>query len=450
MTTLRPFQLDGAKRIYAFRGRALLADEQGLGKTLQALYWVLKTSKHRPVIIVTPASVKYAWQSEAGLHFNMRTEVLEGRRQKRMMQLPGPVVILNYDILKSWLPALLKAKPKTVIFDECHYIKNPEAERTKAALKLAEGATSVLGLSGTPLTNRPIELWPVLSAICPDLFPERGKYAWRYCNPRYTPWGWQYDGATRTGELHRVLTDWCMIRRLKRDVAKELPPKIRHVVPFKLDSYEEYNKAQSDFLHWLKEISPARAKRAKKSEALTKIGYLLRLVAKLKLNWTAQWIEEFLECHPDQKLIAFSMHTPVIRHLFHKFEKVAVVIDGSVTGRKRVEAQRQFQSNRRTRLLLGQWVAAGVGLNLQVASNVAGLDFPWTPGHLLQGEDRIHRIGQKSQCIIHYLVAMGTIEEKQIKVLRKKATVLDSILNGTRPSKDLDLFSELLKEVVAQ
>ena len=115
MTKLRPFQLDGAKQIYAFGGRALLADEQGLGKTLQALYWVGKIKRHRPVVIVTPASVKYAWQSEAALHFNMRTEVLEGRRKKRVMQLPGPIVILNYDILKSWLPALLKAKPQVVI-----------------------------------------------------------------------------------------------------------------------------------------------------------------------------------------------------------------------------------------------------------------------------------------------------------------------------------------------
>ena len=448
MTKLRPFQLDGAKRIYAFRGRALLADEQGLGKTLQALFWIKKTPKHRPVVIVTPASVKYAWQSEAALHFNMRTEVIEGRRRKRVMGLPGPIVVINYDILKSWLPALLKAEPTTVIFDECHYIKNPEAERTKAALDLAEHATSVLGLSGTPLTNRPIELWPILYAICPDLFPERGKYAWRYCKPRYTPWGWQYDGATRTGELHRVLTEWCMIRRLKKDVAKELPPKERRMVPFKLDSYVEYQKAQNNFLHWLKEISPARAKRAKKSEALTKIGYLLRLVAKLKLSWTEKWIEEFLECHPEKKLIAFTMHTSVIRHLFKKFEKISVVIDGSVTGRKRVEATRRFHSNRRTRLLLGNWKAAGVGLNLQVAHNIAGLDFPWTPGDLMQGEDRIHRIGQKEQCVVHYLTALNTIEEKQIKVLRKKAHILDSILNGTRPSKDLDMFSELLKEMV--
>jgi len=448
MTKLRPFQIEGVKEIYKFRGRALLADEQGLGKTIQALYWIFKCKKRRPVVIVTPASVKYAWQAEAALHLNMRVEVITGRRKKRLMTLPGDIVIINYDILASWLPALKRAKAEIIVFDECHYIKNPDAKRTKAALELSEKASSVVGLSGTPLTNRPIELWPIIYAINPDLFPDRGKYAWRYCKPRYTPWGWMYDGASRTGELHRKLSSQCMIRRLKKDVAKELPAKIRKVVPFKLASYVEYNKAQNDFIEWLKEISPSKAKRAKKSQALTKIGYLLRLTAKLKLEWTTKWIEEWLECNPGEKLITFTSHTFVLKHLAKVFGNKAVTIDGSVTGRKREESKRRFINNKKVTLLLGNWVAAGVGLNLQVASNIAGLDFPWTPGDLMQGEDRIHRIGQTKQCLIHYLVAQDTIEAKQIKVLQKKSRILDAILNGTRKGKDVDMFNELMKEMV--
>lgn len=449
MTELKPFQLKGARAIYQFKGRALLADEQGLGKTIQSLFWVMKCAKRRPVVIVTPASVKYAWQAEAALHFDMRAEVIEGHRKKRYMSLPGDVVILNYDILASWLPALKKAKPHIVIFDECHYIKNPDAKRTKAAQSLAADAPSVLGLSGTPLTNRPIELWPILNIIRPDMFPERGKYAWRYCKPRYTPWGWQYDGATRMPELHRILKEEVMIRRLKSEVMTELSPKIRTVVPFKLaaPAQREYDKAQGDFLGWLKEISPAKAKKAKKSEALVKIGYLLRLAAKLKLSWTTKWVEEFLESHPDKKLITFTGHTFVIDHLAAKFKDKCVIINGSVTGRKRDEAVHRFRSNKDVRLLLGNWIAAGVGLNLQAAHNVAGLDFPWTPGDMAQGEDRIHRIGQDMQCYIHYLVALGTIEAKQVKVLRKKGAVLGAVLDGKPMEGRVDMFTELMKEI---
>jgi len=240
-----------------------------------------------------------------------------------------------------------------------------------------------------------------------------------------------------------------MIRRLKKQVLPELPDKTRRVISFRLKSYVEYNRAQKEFLVWLKEISPAKAHRAKKSEALTKVGYMLRLVAKLKLEWTEQWITEFFESNPDQKLVALTMHTFVIDHLMSKFPR-CVVIDGRVVGRKRDETVRKFQSNSRVNLLLGNWRAAGVGITLTAAHNAAALDLPWTPGDLVQGEDRIHRIGQKKNVIIHYLTTLDTIEEKLIKILRKKSKVLDAILNGKGSAEDLGIFDELLSEMKRQ
>ena len=449
-TKLRPFQIEGVQQIYHFKGRTLLADEMGLGKTIQALYWVKKIPKRRPVVIVTPASVKYVWQSEAALHFGMRTEVLEGHhRGERTQLIPEEIIIVNYDILRSWLPSLMKAKPQCVILDECHYIKNPSAMRTKAALKLAKKASSVLGLSGTPLTNRPIELWTILKAIKPDLFPSREEYAWRYCKPRWTRWGWLYDGAVRMPELHAILRRSCMIRRLKKDVLAELPNKTRCMVPFKLKSYEEYDQAENDFLLWLRRISPQRAVRAKRAEALAKMGYLIRLAARLKLVWTERWIEEFYESHPGEKLVALTCWTFVIDHLKQKFGNRAVIIDGRVTGRKREETRRCFQSNRRVDLLLGNWRAAGVGITLTAASNAAALDLPWTPGDLLQGEDRIHRIGQKKKVMIHYLMALDTIEEKQVTILKKKTKILDAILDGKKYTGQLNMFDELIERMAA-
>jgi SWI/SNF-related matrix-associated actin-dependent regulator 1 of chromatin subfamily A len=240
-----------------------------------------------------------------------------------------------------------------------------------------------------------------------------------------------------------------MIRRLKKDVLKELPPKLRRSVMFKLSkaAYREYNKAQDDFIGWLRKQSPVRAKRAAKNKALTKVGYMLRLVARLKLEWTTKWIEEFFIANPGKKLVCFTMHTFVIDHLKAKFGARAVIVDGRVRGRKRAETVRKFQSNRKCDLFLGQWVAAGVGITLTSAHHVAALDFPWTPADLIQGEDRIHRIGQKLKCIIHYLAALGTIEEKQIKIQLRKSKILDAILNGQRKSKDLDIFRELLREM---
>lgn len=446
LTELRPFQKEGVRRIYQFRGRALLGDEMGLGKTIQALAWINKIPSHRPVVIVSPASMKYTWQAEASLHFGMHAEVLEGFKKKKQKTVPGKIVIVNYEILSSWLDLLLDNDPRVIVLDEIHYIKNPDAQRTKAALRLVEDASSVLGLSGTPLTNKPVELWTTIQAIRPDLFKSFTKYAFRYCKPKYGPRGWEYNGSAHEQELHEILVDNMMIRRLKKDVYPELPSKQRKMVSMKLSSYVEYNHAEDDFLGWLRKISPARANRAQKSKWLVRIGYLLRLTARLKLKFTTEWIKEFLEVHPDKKLVCLTMHTPVIKHLKNVFPDI-LVINGSVSGKKREETKRRFQNVPRARLLVGNWKAAGVGITLTAAHSLAALDFPWTPGDLFQGEDRIHRIGQKEKCIIYYLTAINTIEEKLINLLRDKAHILDAILNGKRSSEDLDIFGDLIRSL---
>jgi SWI/SNF-related matrix-associated actin-dependent regulator 1 of chromatin subfamily A len=364
------------------------------------------------------------------------------------MTLPGPIVILNYDILKSWLPALIASKPEILILDEISFCKSRNAQRTKAAIQLSQLPSSVVGLSGTPLTNRPIELWSILQIIRPDIFPDHNAFAWRYCQPKWDArWGWQFNGAANLQELHGILRDECMIRRLKKDVLKELPDKTRQVVSFKLDksSLNEYNKAKTNFIGWLRGISPGKAFRAAKCQALVKVGYLLRLTAKLKLGLTVQWLTEFLESHPGEKLVCLTMNTFVIDHLAARFPR-HVIIDGRVTGIKRVEAVRKFQSHSKVDFLFGNIKAAGLGLTLTAARQGVFLDFPWNPGDLIQGEDRVHRIGQTKDVIIHYLATIGTIEEKLIRILREKAATLDAVLNGQMNSTDLDVFDELLRE----
>lgn len=444
VTTLLPFQFEGVRAIHQFGGRALLADDMGLGKTIQALYWVLKTPKRRPVVIVSPASMKFTWQAEAALHFGLRAAVLESKNSKTLPK--EELLIINYDILADWLKPLLKLRPKMVILDEVHYITNPRAKRSRAVHKLCRNVSSVVGLSGTPFTNRPIELWSVLKAIKPSLFPSRQEYAWTYCKPRWTPWGWKYDGAANTKKLNRLLRQHVMVRRLKTEVARDLPSKQRQSVVFRLSPQQakEYQEAEQDFLVWLAKKNQARADRAKKSPALTKIGYLLRLVAELKLEFSIQWIKEFFETNPDKKLVAFTMHTFVIERLLKVFPHM-LIVDGSVSGRKRFEVVRQFQNNRKSNLLVGNWRAAGVGLTMTAAHNAAALDFPWTPGDLLQGEDRLHRIGQKTDVLIHYLTTFGTIEEKLVRILQRKARVLDAVLNEGLDADELNIFDELLE-----
>ena len=444
MTELRPFQFEGIRQIYEFGGCALLADEQGLGKTVQSCAWIQKIPRHRPAVVVCPSSVKYAWQVEFN-GFDLHAEVLEGRKPPRVRRLPGDIVILNYQILDSWLDVLIDSNPQCVIFDEIQYLKNPSSKRTKAAFELVQGVPSRIGLSGTPIPKELIDIWAPLAIIRPDLYPDRFKFAWHFTKPAQVFGRWIYKGARNTQELKETLMQECMIRRLKVDVAPELPDKIRKVVPLRLDTYAEYRRAKHDFIGWLKTQSPGRAYRARKSQALVRVGYLLRLVARLKMPMVIQWLKDWQEYHPGEKLVCLTMHKQVIQILRKLFPN-SVVVDGEVTGRLRHEAVRKFTNNPKIQFFFGNWKAAGVGLNLQVACNLASLDFPWTPGDLLQGEDRVHRIGQKDHVVIHYLVALFTLEEKLMKILQKRADVLNLVLNEDEDT-DLNIFIDLLEDI---
>jgi SWI/SNF-related matrix-associated actin-dependent regulator 1 of chromatin subfamily A len=333
-----------------------------------------------------------------------------------------------------------------VVIDEIQYCANVRSVRTRACIKLADGVSSVLGLSGTPFTNKLIELWPVLHIVKPELFPDRIQYAWDYCKPRYVhPWGWRFDGAVNKGRLKDILEEHCMIRRLKRDVAKELPAKQESIIWTRLKDYSDYHAAESDFLSWLRKISPARAIRARRSAALTRVGYLLRLVARLKLPRVVQWIKEFYELHPDKKLVAFTMNRFVIDALKEQFPH-ALVIDGRVKGRMREEVKNRFQTHKKSKLLIGHWKAAGVGLTLTAAHNVLACDLPWVPPVVWQGIDRVHRIGQKDKVVAHYIVTLGTIEEKQLKAHNQKAKIFHAVFDRKKPKnfKDFNVLDELL------
>lgn len=448
----RHYQREDLPRIFKFRGRCLLAYEQGLGKTFESCWWISKTvEKHRPVLIVAPSSVKYAWQHEALTLFGLRARVLEGQGSKDpKLVLKDDIIILNYDILFHWLPILEKRPPKVLILDECQYVSNSGAKRTKAAKYISQWASSVLGLSGTPMTNRPVQLWSVLNIIKPGLFPDFHDFAWRYCKPKHTYWGWKYDGAENKKELWTILTKNVMIRRLKKEVAPELPNKIHKVVPMIMDrkAKQEYVKASESFLLWLREKSPARAQRARRAEAMVKVGYLIRLCAKLKMSQTIRFIQEFKESNPDQKIVGLTSCRFVIDRLIKEFP-ACVVVDGRITGRDRTDAVRRFRESKRINDFWGNWRAAGVGLNLQVAQNLFALDPPATPGVFLQGIDRVHRIGQSGQVIIHYPYLVGTVEEKWWKKIKERAAILSEIMDGKASASALNgnVFDQLLSEL---
>ena len=445
MTKLYKYQKKGVRKIQHFKGRALLADEMGLGKTLEALKWLHDNPDKRPAVIVCPASLKWVWETEASLHLGMRSEVLNGQKPpKGGFTGRHSLIIINYEILQHWSKYIQELNPQVLILDECHYIKNLRAKRTKAVQKLAKKIPCVIGISGTPLTNRPYELWSILNLIRPDIFNSVWTYRWRYCKPVRKPWGWEYKGADNLSELHRKLKSLMMIRRLKKDVLTELPDKTRQIIPMDVENRSEYQEALNNFITWITRKSTIKAERAKRAERLVQMGYLKRLSAELKMKAVLQWIDDFLESS-DGKLVLYCVHKKIIEQIHSKYKHISVVVDGSVTGRKRKIAIKTFQGNKSIRLFIGNIKAAGVGITLTAANTLAFVEMDWTPGDHVQAEDRIHRIGQKKAAMIYYLIAKGTIEEDLCELIQKKQTVLSATLDGKKKVNRLNIFDELQK-----
>lgn len=333
-----------------------------------------------------------------------------------------------------------------ILVHNCQYIKSRSAKRTLAVKRLCKRVQHVVCLSGTPMTNRPVELWPTVNLLVPKHFNSFPEFGHRYCKPEWTRWGWQYKGASHLDELHDLLNLTCMIRRLKSDVLQELPAKQRIVLPMPIKQRSEYDYALADFASWLRQKHPSTSARALKAEELAKAGYLKRLIAELKLPGVIEWVENFLQ-DSDGKLILFAIHTKIIRELYAKFQTVATYIDGSVTGKKRQIAIDQFQHDPKTRIMIGQLQAAGVGWNGTAAESVAFAELGWTPGEHSQAEDRAHRLGQKGSVACYYLVGRDTIEDRLCKILRDKQKVLTQTLDGKSGGDSSSVFDELIRDI---
>lgn len=420
----------------------------GLGKTAQVLISIKQFPERGPVVVVCPASLKENWEAEAA-RVGIRATVLEGTRPTaRTRALLGRrrgFYIINYDVLfkrrktpgrkaaPGWLQELLQLDPWMVVTDEGHYLKSRTSKRSKAVKTLTQASPHYIDVTGTPLTSRPAELWPALNMLWPEEFPAFMEFAMKHCGPRKRFWGWEFKGASRLDELHEQLRALGMIRRLKADVLKDLPPKRRFVVPVELhDPDGEYREAERQFIRWMrKNFGKRKADKAAKAQQMVQMGYLARLAGRLKRPAVEEWINTFQE-NTNGKLIVFGVHKKVVRGLHRVYHHQAVLVDGSVPSGERQQAFRGFARNRSIKLFFGNIQAAGTGWNGTAASTVVFAEMGWTPGEHTQCEDRINRIGQTEPADIYYLVARGTIEEDRIKTLEKKSKVVGGVLDANQ------------------
>lgn len=461
---LFPFQLSDVLRIDQMKGRALVASEMGLGKTITAIAWLALHPEKRPVVILCPAHLKLHWERELRqtLPGAPNTQILFGTNPTA--RITGDIVIVNYDILANlydedptpsgkkrkkeiphtgWVDFLRDLHPQVIIMDEAHYLKSPKSLRTKATTRLVKGVPHVLALTGTPIINRPIEGYYIIQMIDRTLFPNFWHFARTYCAAKRGWFGWDLKGSSNEDELNQKLTDSIMIRRRKSEELKDLPDKLREIIPMELSNLDDYKEAENDFIAFVRKTKgPQAAARAQAAEYLTKIEALKQLAVKGKLHQATQWITDFLAT--GEKLVVFTTHKETVQTLMNKFPKVAVQVDGAVRATDRDHAVRMFQERRQTQLFVGNIKAAGTGITLTAARTVAFLELPWTTGELSQAEDRCHRIGQKNAVNIYYILAGGTIEERIAALLDRKRQVVSAIIDG-KEAEDTELLTALLR-----
>lgn len=432
-----PFQKAGIAYATA-RSGTLIADEMGLGKTVQAIGVINDTPALQNALIVCPASLKLNWERElrCWLVRPLSVAIAKGAA------LPATnIVITNYEMVARQRSQIDARTWDLAIFDESHYLKNPKTARTIAALGRRDKygtwetapikAARYLFLTGTPVLNRPVELWPLLRTLDPaGLGRSYGKYTERYCDRHQGAHGVDVSGASNLDELQARLRSTCMVRRLKADVLQELPPKRRQLVLLPVDSPEAAaalarEQRVSQNTHY---DADASALTSTDALALAEIAAARHETALAKVPAAIEFVREVADSVG--KAVVFTHHVDVAARIASAFGDHAVLYTGETPPAERQAAVDRFQTDPACTLFVGTIGAAGVGITLTAASHVIMAELEWTPALVSQAEDRTHRIGQRNCVSVYHLVYDGSIDQRMVELLLQKQAVIDAALDN--------------------
>jgi SWI/SNF-related matrix-associated actin-dependent regulator of chromatin subfamily A-like protein 1 len=393
-----------------------------------------------PLLIVCPSSLRLNWRDELlkwlqeDIDVDEINVVMKGADCLRRLD---AVNIVSYDLVQK-IPVKEIDRCNFMICDESHYLKTKDTKRSKFLTPLIRKMRRALLLSGTPALSRPVELFPQVNALEPELFPNYRAFTSRYCNGHMTRFGYDVSGSANLDELHKLLRGSCLIRRKKEDVLTQLPPKQRQViwVETKPSVMKDVAKAHVELRNaraaleenGLSESDLVRCKNAERSAS----NKLYTLTGEAKVDAITQYLKDALDC--TQKVIVFGHHIDVLaaidEYVRTKLKVSTIKIDGATPQHLRQALCTKFQTDPTVRVAVLSITAAGVGLTLTAASMVVFAELYFNPGSLLQAEDRAHRIGQRDCVMVKYLLAHGTIDDSMWDMVHKKLTIVGKSLTG--------------------
>lgn len=318
-----------------------------------------------------------------------------------------------------------------LIVDEAHRFKNGTAQRTKALFTdIASQFDRIVYLSGTPMPNRPIELFPVLNHSAAKTIDHKNyfQYGMKYCDGFRDNYGWDFSGASNLDELREKIVGTFMLRFKKDEVLKELPPKIEDMVLLDHDLSPKLAKLDRDILKLYspEDIMEGKIKLELETQELHLATYR-RELGIAKIEPSLAYIKYLLE-ETDEALLVFAHHKEVIGGLFLGLARYnPVVITGKTPMDERHEIVKLFQNDSARRVFIGNIQAAGTGLTLTKANRVVFVEFSWVPADNEQASDRAHRIGQKDTVFVQYLVFKNSIDRMVLETVLRKRKVIEKI-----------------------
>ena len=455
-----PFQREGIAAGIEFE-RLIIGDQPGLGKTLQSI-GIVTYVKAFPCLVICPSSLKENWRREFEKVTGKKAMILTDavKRNYRLFYEAGlaDVFIVNYESLKKYFVSSI-AKPtkwtlkdvyfrkeiemfKSVIIDELHRCKSTTTHQSKFTKGITTGKRFVIGLTGTPVVNKPKDLVSQLYIInqMNQIFGNYKHFVDTYCAGN--------NEASNLKDLNAKLRNNCFIRREKQAVLKDLPDKQRQVVVCDISNRKEYDDAEKDLIKYLvdyKDASDAKIASALRGEIMVKIGILKNISARGKLADVFEFIDDIMEA--GEKLILFIHLREVAAAVMAKYHG-AVSITGSDDMISRQISVDRFQRDPKVKLIVCSIKAAGVGLTLTASSRVGFIEFPWTYADCEQCEDRAHRIGQKDSVTCYYFLGKNTIDGKIYKIIQAKKAIAQAVTGSTEqiPENIVDMVANLFNQ----
>ena len=446
---MRPYQKFGFKwfKTLARCGfGGILADEMGLGKTLQTIAFIKSEvdenkGNKMPSLVVCPTSLVYNWQDEINkFQQDLKCVIVSGSKEEREKNIKSikeaDVVITSYALIRRDIEEYENIKFRYCFLDEAQNIKNPQSLNAQSVKSIK--AKGYFALTGTPIENSLKELWSIFDFIMPGYLLNSRKFSQKYELPIV-----KNKDKNVLNELNMHIKPF-ILRRLKKDVITELPPKIEHNII--VDMTEEQKKIYASFVQQAKEDMDREIEANGFNKSKIKILSMLTRLRQICCdpstfieNYTGdngkmEAILDIVENNINQghKMLLFSQFTSVLKNIAKRFNENNIkylYLDGSTKADVRRNLVKEFNEGDSSIFLISL-KAGGTGLNLTGADIVIHFDPWWNPAVEQQASDRAHRIGQKKTVEVIRLIAKGSIEEKIYKIQEKKKEIIKNVVDS--------------------